>query len=79
RRSADGSVGSPHARVGHCQASNQAKTPCQKRGVFAMWKYKNDRNSLLRGVWRGFLCVKSQIKEKATLTGGLFCFMAVMG
>jgi hypothetical protein len=22
RRSADGSVGSPHARVGHCQASN---------------------------------------------------------
>ncbi|EOD4096411.1 hypothetical protein ACNSO7_04655, partial [Yersinia enterocolitica] len=35
RRSADGSVGSPHARVGHCQASNQAKTPCQKRGVFA--------------------------------------------
>ncbi|WP_222423574.1 hypothetical protein, partial [Yersinia alsatica] len=37
RRSADGSVGSPHARVGHCQASNQAETPCQKRGVFAMW------------------------------------------
>ncbi|UYK19577.1 hypothetical protein N4220_04165, partial [Yersinia enterocolitica] len=29
-------VGSPHARVGHCQASNQAKTPCQKRGFFAM-------------------------------------------
>src|SRR5690606_3073360 len=25
RRSADGSVGSPHARVGNCQASNQAK------------------------------------------------------
>ncbi len=23
RRSADGSVGSPHARVGHCQASNK--------------------------------------------------------
>jgi hypothetical protein len=36
RRSADGSVGSPHARVGHCQASNKAETPCQKRGVFAM-------------------------------------------
>ncbi|MCB5304413.1 hypothetical protein, partial [Yersinia bercovieri] len=41
RRSADGSVGSPHARVGHCQASNQAETPCQKRGVFAMCKSKN--------------------------------------
>ncbi|WP_420900127.1 hypothetical protein, partial [Escherichia coli] len=25
RRSADGSVGSPHARVGNCQASNKAK------------------------------------------------------
>ncbi|PSH11360.1 hypothetical protein B7R70_21595 [Yersinia pseudotuberculosis] len=36
RRSADGSVGSPHARVGHCQASNKAKTPCPKRGVFAV-------------------------------------------
>ncbi|HHH0957038.1 TPA: hypothetical protein ACPZPQ_004258, partial [Yersinia enterocolitica] len=35
---------------------------------------KNDRNSFLRGVWRGFLCVKSHIKEKATLAGGLFCF-----
>ncbi len=32
---------------------------------------KNDRNSFLR--------VKSQIKEKATLTGDLFCFMAVIG
>ena len=27
RRSADGSVGSPHARVGNCQASNKAKNP----------------------------------------------------
>ncbi|MDI3201287.1 hypothetical protein QK324_25070, partial [Serratia ureilytica] len=26
-RSADGSVGSPHARVGHCQASNKAESP----------------------------------------------------
>ncbi|MEC5375984.1 hypothetical protein N8L13_21160, partial [Pseudocitrobacter sp. MW920760] len=25
RRSADGSVGSPHARVGNCQASNKAE------------------------------------------------------
>lgn len=25
RRSADGSVGSPHARVGNCQASNYSK------------------------------------------------------
>ncbi|WP_222423494.1 hypothetical protein, partial [Yersinia rochesterensis] len=45
RRSADGSVGSPHARVGHCQASNKAETPCQKRGVFAMWKRKREKPS----------------------------------
>ena len=27
RRSADGSVGSPHARVGNCQALNKTKRP----------------------------------------------------
>ncbi|WP_222424567.1 hypothetical protein, partial [Yersinia mollaretii] len=45
RRSADGSVGSPHARVGHCQASNQVKTPCQKRGVFAMCQNQNQNQN----------------------------------
>ena len=30
RRSADGSVGSPHARVGNCQTSNQAKRPSER-------------------------------------------------
>ncbi|WP_216840925.1 hypothetical protein, partial [Yersinia enterocolitica] len=62
----------------HCQASNQAKTPCQKRGVFAMCEIqKTIEIVFLRGVWRGFLCVKSQIKEKAALTDGLFCFMVL--
>ncbi|MHA3450080.1 hypothetical protein, partial [Yersinia enterocolitica] len=55
-----------HARVGHCQASNQAETPCQKRGVFAMWEIKKTIEIVFL---RGFLCVKSQIKEKATLSG----------
>ncbi|MGF6188331.1 hypothetical protein QF003_004234, partial [Leclercia adecarboxylata] len=32
RRSADGSVGSPHARVGNCQASNQVKSPSSRMG-----------------------------------------------
>src|SRR5471032_971946 len=36
RRSADGSVGSPHARVGNCQASNKWKTPVERLGFFAM-------------------------------------------
>lgn len=35
RRSADGSVGSPHARVGNCQASYKAKTPTRRPGFFA--------------------------------------------
>ena len=36
RRSADGSVGSPHARVGNCQASNKWKAPYESAGLFAM-------------------------------------------
>ncbi len=35
RRSADGSVGSPHARVGNCQASNKAETLSESWGFFA--------------------------------------------
>ncbi len=35
RRSADGSVGSPHARVGNCQAANKAKGPVERPGLFA--------------------------------------------
>ncbi|MFH3086321.1 hypothetical protein ABK864_25275, partial [Serratia marcescens] len=38
RRSADGSVGSPHARVGHCQASNKAESPELTFRAFAMRK-----------------------------------------
>ncbi|PSH18965.1 hypothetical protein B7R74_14090 [Yersinia pseudotuberculosis] len=60
RRSADGSVGSPHARVGHCQASNKAKTPCQKRGVFAVRETQKLRVVMMTPCQkRGFLlCVE---------------------
>ena len=34
RRSADGSVGSPHVRVGNCQASNTRRNLMRKHGVF---------------------------------------------
>ncbi|OQR42893.1 hypothetical protein BW261_22825, partial [Klebsiella aerogenes] len=33
RRSADGSVGSPHVRVGNCQASNKAKGSVERPGL----------------------------------------------
>ncbi|MEA5226100.1 hypothetical protein VB296_25080, partial [Enterobacter cloacae] len=35
RRSADGSVGSPHVRVGNCQASNKKNPVPQGAGFFA--------------------------------------------
>ncbi|MFC3067556.1 hypothetical protein ACFH1Q_29560, partial [Raoultella ornithinolytica] len=33
RRSADGSVGSPHVRVGNCQASNRTKGSVERLGL----------------------------------------------
>ena len=36
RRSADGSVGSPHARVGNWLASNKAEGPVERLGLFAI-------------------------------------------
>ena len=36
RRSADGSVGSPHARVGNCQASNKSERLSRKTGPFVL-------------------------------------------
>ncbi len=38
RRSADGSVGSPHVRVGNCQASNKAESPVKRPGFFLRLK-----------------------------------------
>ena len=40
RRSADGSVGSPHARVGNCQTSIR-KSPVERLGFFAFVIRKN--------------------------------------
>ncbi|MDM2736234.1 hypothetical protein OGY35_12735, partial [Citrobacter sp. Ct235] len=37
RRSADGSVGSPHVRVGNCQASNKQENLMRKHGVFLFY------------------------------------------
>ncbi|AMO51116.1 Hypothetical protein AKI40_4742 [Enterobacter sp. FY-07] len=43
RRSADGSVGSPHARVGNCQASNKAEGPVGRLGLFAFGLSKHHK------------------------------------
>ena len=40
RRSADGSVGSPHARVGNCQALIKVKNLSRKTGVFCYGEYE---------------------------------------
>ncbi|EFV1985900.1 hypothetical protein HRI91_000811 [Salmonella enterica] len=37
RRSADGSVGSPHARVGNCQASNSEKAHPDGWAFLRLW------------------------------------------
>ena len=41
RRSADGSVGSPHVRVGNCQASNKTKGSVERLGLLFLRFKKN--------------------------------------
>ena len=48
RRSADGSVGSPHARVGNCQASNKAESPVERPG-FLFLRLKRTPSRKVRG------------------------------
>ncbi|MCK0555362.1 hypothetical protein KFO32_20230, partial [Pantoea ananatis] len=52
RRSADGSVGSPHARVGNCQASNR-KAPYESMGLFYVCDaVKKSQYRADYGVWK---------------------------
>ncbi|OVT65944.1 hypothetical protein BME38_22190, partial [Klebsiella pneumoniae] len=48
RRSADGSVGSPHVRVGNCQASNKAESPVERPG-FLFLRLKRTPSRKVRG------------------------------
>ncbi|OYE11056.1 hypothetical protein CI678_11520 [Klebsiella pneumoniae subsp. pneumoniae] len=48
RRSADGSVGSPHVRVGNCQASNKAESPVERPG-FLFLRLKRTPSRKARG------------------------------
>lgn len=45
RRSADGSVGSPHARVGNCQASNKTKGSVERLGLSFYLLFVGERRS----------------------------------
>ena len=70
RRSADGSVGSPHVRVGNCQASNKAessvgrlsflflrfnKNPVPKgAGFFAVWGISPPGGAALTGATKAY-------------------------
>ncbi|MDK1706441.1 hypothetical protein OSR40_022155, partial [Serratia rubidaea] len=47
RRSADGSVGSPHARVGHCQASNKVESLMRKHEAFCVWSEKIKKQAII--------------------------------
>ena len=44
RRSADGSVGSPHVRVGNCQASNKAESPVERPGFLFYLLFVGERS-----------------------------------
>jgi hypothetical protein len=42
RNCADDSVGSPHVKVGHCQALTSKPQPTSSTGVFSFWFSGND-------------------------------------
>ncbi len=44
RRSADGSVGSPYARVGNCQASNKTKGSVERLGLLFYLLFVGERS-----------------------------------
>ena len=44
RRSADGSVGSPHVRVGNCQAPNKTKGSVERLGLLFYLLFVGERS-----------------------------------
>ena len=53
RRSADGSVGSPHVRVGNCQASNKAESSVERLSFLFL---RFNKNPVPKGA--GFFAVR---------------------
>ena len=64
RRSADGSVGSPHVRVGNCQASNKAESSVERLS-FLFLRLKRTPSRKVRG----FLLCGVYLPGGAALTG----------
>ena len=64
RRSADGSVGSPHVRVGNCQASNKAESSVERLSFLFLRFNKNPSRKV-----RGFLRCGVYLPGGAALTG----------
>ncbi len=64
RRSADGSVGSPHVRVGNCQASNKAEGSVERLGLLFL---RFNKNPVPKGA--GFFAVWGMPPGGAALTG----------
>ena len=72
RRSADGSVGPPHARVGHCQASNKVESLMRKHGAFCCACYPEfgagmDINTTTRPPLRMALLLYAKVKSCADM------------
>ncbi|MCR9028841.1 hypothetical protein NXA99_09845, partial [Citrobacter amalonaticus] len=68
-RSADGSVGSPHVRVGNCQTSNKTKGSVERLGLLFFLNDRSDQGRHQAGL--------STEKQKAILMDGLFAFCLV--
>jgi hypothetical protein len=73
RRSADGSVGSPHARVGNCQASNKAKNLSRKTGVFCFIGIHYSKYPLLRQEWIIYIRILIITKSFYFVATNKFC------
>ena len=74
RRSADGSVGSPHVRVGNCQASNKAESSVGRLSFFAF--VSSGEGAGMPPRWRcaylGYT-IRSPDKVRSTASAGGSC------
>ncbi len=73
RRSADGSVGSPHVRVGNCQASNKMKGSVERLGLlFLCFAARRTAIPRWRCAYRGYR-PRSPEKVRSTASGESRC------
>ncbi|WP_205127973.1 hypothetical protein, partial [Salmonella enterica] len=74
RRSADGSVGSPHARVGNCQASNKTKGSVGRQGLlFYLWSVGEHSPEEEKSAGSGFERCAATARRVAGRTPAINC------